>query len=83
MHKIYALKYLRYEKFDAILRASRPRHPDKSFAIFNSYFPPNVRPSMRVGFIQSPMLSNPARFLAVAGGATPPPTYFYLEEKRV
>ena len=25
MHKIYGLKYLRYEKFDGILRASRPR----------------------------------------------------------
>ena len=35
MHKIYALKYLRYEKFDAILRPSRPRQSSqtKSFAI--------------------------------------------------
>ena len=30
MHKIYALKYLRYEKIDAILRASRPRQTPKS-----------------------------------------------------
>jgi len=71
MHKIYGLKYLRYEKFDGILRASRPRTlvPIAVSLITLQGFLPDATYSMRVGFIQSPV--HPACCLAVAGGSTP------------
>jgi hypothetical protein len=76
-----ANRLLRSEKFDGILRASRPRLTN---FLTGSYVSPSRVVAMhRFAFIKSDAVAYPARFLAVAGGSTPPQTLLSLWRKRV
>src|SRR5215217_57588 len=72
MHKIYALKYLRYEKFDAILRPSRPRQSSQTIVPQSSIHTSSQRAAIYACRIfKLPMLSIPL-VVAVAGGTNTP-----------
>ena len=86
---MFANRLLRYEKFDAILRASRPRQTTPKTKIV-SLKPRFIRSPLplcvamhRSAFIKFDVVLNPARFLAVAGGSTPPPTLLSIWRRRV